>query len=391
MTVFGLTPQGFVAKSFADIRAGFEARQRAQIDANINTSASSLVGNFNAIYGDEAAELWELAQAVFDSQDPAAATDEAQDAVCEITGTFREDVKKSTVTLTLNLNAGVFVPAGSIVSVLGSPTKRFVTLVDVTNSGGAPANVQVATEAETAGPVVANAGTLTVIVSAVTGWNTVTNAADAVLGANVETSSDLRIRREEELDALGTSPNEAIRADILRDVKNVTACYVAQNVDDITDIHGVPPHSVEAIVVGGADADIAKQIWLSTAGGIRTAGNTTVVVTDSQGYPQTIKFTRPTLVPIYQWIQVEGDGTATILSADVKAKAISVSHDPDDDVVSNRILSRVFALPGVFDARINISFAPIVAYDPLMHDTVLGIGLREAAFFDTANIETEIA
>src|SRR5262249_36114068 len=86
----------------------------------------------------------------------------------------------------------------------------------------------VACEAVDTGPLPAPAGTLTVIDTPVAGLSSVTNAADAILGRNQETDSELRIRREEELRAAGKGTVDAIRA-LLLEVLNVVQAKVLQN------------------------------------------------------------------------------------------------------------------------------------------------------------------
>lgn len=63
------------------------------------------------------------------------------------------------------------------------------------------------------------------------------------------------------------------------------------------------PKSFEAVVQGGSDEDIANKIWLTKPAGIQTFGNTSFAITDSQGDPQTINFSRP--IPIYIWVDVD--------------------------------------------------------------------------------------
>lgn len=66
---------------------------------------------------------------------------------------------------------------------------------------------------------------------------------------------------------------------------------------------GPPPHSIEAVVYGWArSSDVAQQIFRRKAAGIQTYGSTTVAVLSSSGVTYNIKFSRPTLVPV--WIKV---------------------------------------------------------------------------------------
>ena len=67
---------------------------------------------------------------------------------------------------------------------------------------------------------------------------------------------------------------------------------------------GSPPHSIEAVVVGGNPQDIGATIWPTHAGGSTTYGTQAVTVNDSQGIPHIMRFNRPTEVPIHLQIKV---------------------------------------------------------------------------------------
>ena len=88
---------------------------------------------------------------------------------------------RSQVTATVTGVAGTGLPAKSVAETAGGA--QFQTVSDVTLS---PAGVPVEMEAVDAGPVEAAAGTLTRIVTVVSGWETVTNPAAATVGRSPE-------------------------------------------------------------------------------------------------------------------------------------------------------------------------------------------------------------
>lgn len=300
---YGLTSTGFEAKGADTIADELAAAQRASpaLGAAWVTSAESPSGQLNAIMAAKLADIWELAGVVYRSRDPRFASFTGLDSVCGLTGTTRRAATKGTVTLTLTVAAGRTIPAGSVAHVDGQPSNRWVTLADAVNSGGSPTTVAVSAEAESAGLYVANAGTITVIATPVTGWTAVTNAADAVSGAAAESDPVLRSRRERELFAGGTSPVDAIRAALSR-VSGVSVAEVAENPSNVFD-GLMPPHSIEAIVQGGTDAAVAKALWGAKAGGVELYSSadtpTEVEITDAGGFTRTVVFTRPAAVNCY--------------------------------------------------------------------------------------------
>ena len=65
---------------------------------------------------------------------------------------------------------------------------------------------------------------------------------------------------------------------------------------------GRPPHSIEVVVDGGDETEIAKQILNKKAGGISTFGSVEKTLPGLYGEEITIRFNRPTYVKV--WFRV---------------------------------------------------------------------------------------
>ncbi len=98
-----------------------------------------------------------------------------------------------------------------------------------------------------------------------------------------------------------------------------------QNIGDLTNADGLPPHSVEVLVQNGTDADIALAVWKSVGAGTAMYGNQTTVITDTQGNSQTVKWSRPTAVPIYVTATVYYDASQWPASSDATVAQAAVS------------------------------------------------------------------
>jgi hypothetical protein len=124
-----------------------------------------------------------------------------------------------------------------------------------------------------------------------------------------ETDAQLRIRRRQELADAGQTTEAAIRA-ALSKLPGVVGVRIFSNRSSVAQavlplgagLGTRPPHSVEAVVLGGADADVANTVWQNLPAGIASAGGTSVGVTDEEGNPQTVLFSRP--VPVNLWVRV---------------------------------------------------------------------------------------
>ena len=67
-------------------------------------------------------------------------------------------------------------------------------------------------------------------------------------------------------------------------VLGVTRYRVYDNDTNMTDKNGIPGHSIAAIVEGGADKDIAEQIYLRKGPGGGTYGNAAISYTTESGF-----------------------------------------------------------------------------------------------------------
>ena len=164
---------------------------------------------------------------------------------------------------------------------------------------GSPFNFK----ADTVGALSPNIGSITQIVTSYAGWDSVENNVAAVVGRDAETDISLRQRWGASVYDRASAMVEAIRAALIQ-TDGVTFAIVYENDTDTTDSDGRPPHSIEAVVAGGNPQDIGATIWRTHAGGITTYGTQAVTVNDSQGIPHTMRFNRPTEVPIYLQITV---------------------------------------------------------------------------------------
>lgn len=428
-----------------DFKAAYGESLGSEPDGSI--PAETKIGQFIGIHAADLADLWELGEDVYHARDPDACEDAAQDALCAITGTQRNGARKSTAVLTATGDPGTVLPITRVVSVQGTKT-RFDTLAGATlvaaavwaattaqavgdrvvsdtpekiyeattagttgmtaptGTGSAivdgtvtwryvglgSASVDVNVQAEEAGAFAAVAGTMTVIETPVTGWKTAVNLLDATVGALVESNAALRIRRENELQGNSLGTLNAIRANVLRvgqgGANPVTACTVFQNTTMVTNADGLPPKSVEVLALGGDDPAIFQEVFDSVDAGIETYGNQTGTVTDTAGNPWTVKFSRPTLKPIYIEVDLQKiDGTYP-LDGDDQVKLAIVEqlkfpgHSFGTDVTAWQVSSVVDKILGVFDVTdVRIGLAP----GPVGSARIM-IGVRELATFDTSRI-----
>lgn len=157
-------------------------------------------------------------------------------------------------------------------------------------------------ETLTVGDVDLPDSTITEIKTAVPGLIAVNNLIPRIAGNLQESDAELRASYAAKIFQRSSRMNDSIRAAILQNVQGVEFCEVQDNPTNDWDEYDRPPHSVEAVVSGGDNNEIAEQILNTKAGGISSYGNTEVDLKLNSGETLTIRFTRPVL--LYVWFRV---------------------------------------------------------------------------------------
>lgn len=385
----GVTSQGFTKKTIEEIKAEIEDEQLSTIDPALNLSSNQPLAQANAIFAKKAAEIWELAEVAYNGFDRDSAEGRLLDNVGSLVGTPREAARKSEVTCTVNVNAGFSAAAGTMMAnVTGQASVKFVNKSTVSSVGGG--DVTAIFEAVDYGPVVANAGTLTQITSPVTGWNSITNPTDAVIGALEEADTAYRQRQDDELAAGGASTVDAIRVDLLQ-VNGVQQAYVFENTSLTTDDTGLPGKAIEAVIYDGAipaadDEEIAQAIWDTKPSGAETYGTDSATAIDSAGNERVVNFSRASLVNVYVKLTLTIDSRLFPSNGnDLVKEAVAVNGNLlnlGDDVYVLAVGSWALKVPGVLDAvvRVGLTASPSGTSN-------LSITGRQIARFDTSRVE----
>lgn len=300
MVDYGITPTGFNRKRLNQLLEELNDEIKSVFGENFNVSPESPDGQINGIISESNANLWELAEEAYNAFNPSAATGSTLSNLVQLNGITRLAATFSRVQLTITGVPGTVIPISSLVST-SDTGDIFATEASITLDGGG--NGVVFASATVTGPIIALSGTVTGIETPITGWNTVTNSADATLGTEVESDSQLRARRERSISRDAQAVVDSIFAAVAN-IDGVTQTVVLENDTDTTDANGIPPHSFQVVVVGGDDTEIADTIWLKKPAGILAFGTTTVEILDSQGLPHNISFSRPTLVDIYVEVDI---------------------------------------------------------------------------------------
>jgi hypothetical protein len=236
------------------------------------------------------------------------------------------------------------------------------------------------------------------ILDTVVGWSDVgafESTEQPIDGHAVETDAALRSRAEVEAFRRGQGPLKAIEASI-RSVTGVTYARVYENRTLVTDSDGIPGKAINAVVEGGADADVAEAIFLSRSAGAEVYGtDVTEDVVDDWGFSHAMAFDRVDDVPI--WIRA----TLTTSTSEetpppdiedtVDALLLEFAEEQfgiGDDVLPWRLAAvvHVGGYPGIDDVLIELSDDGVS-----WQTTKYAIGIRERATFTAGNTSVVIA
>lgn len=340
---------------------------------------------------------------------------------------------------------------------------------------------------ENFGEIAAPIGSLTEILTPISGWQSLTNLKAGVTGRDIETDAELRLRRLNSIRVLGAATVEAIRARLLQEVSGVTQALVFENrtmteediliifsadlvtgnqitftvngtplptitftsthlntmqlievqLEGVTGINSVTvggtgnrtltvemdqgyeititnsgvsggasqadvntqggrfPKSFEAVVQGGTDEDVAEKIWETKPAGIQTFGNTSFTITDSQGDPQVMNFSRPT--PIYIWVTVDltlydeetfpNNGVTLVEQAIVDyGNTLQIG----EDVLFQRVLCQIFNVTGIASGSMQIASTLNEGDSPSFGTSDIDIGENEIAIFSLNRTDAEV-
>lgn len=209
-------------------------------------------------------------------------------------------------------------------------------------------------------------GAITKIVTAPTGFLSCTNLCGYVAGRLLETDVELRQSYVDKIFSRSSRMTDSIRSAILANCAGVTAAQVYENRTNETDSEGRPPHSVEAVVDGGSNSDIAEQILATVSAGITTYGSVSVDVPGEDDDMIEVCFNRPTY--IYCWFKM----TLTIS----KASAVPANYA---ELVETAIVDAMSQVENGEDV------VPQQQFLPAIYEQVPGISYIDVAIYTTTS------
>lgn len=282
----------------------FKEKDRPLLNTDPETPQGQIIDSQVATVNQKDSEVLYLAQQF----DPRTAEGRFQNALAEIYFIKRKPAINSYAMCTINGRAGTQIDAGALIESAIDGTQwsldQNVTI---------PANETITAKFTCLanGAISASSGTLTKIVTTVTGWDTVTNAT-AIVGSLEESQSAFEQRRKDSVSLNARSTVNAVYANVAQ-CDGVIAVYAVdnkKNISETIDNYTLTPHSIFVSVIGGENEDIAKAIYNNLSAGCDYNGNTSVDITNEySGAVETVKFYRPDVFNIFVKVQIQNSAS----------------------------------------------------------------------------------
>ena len=341
----GLTSSGFVPETYKNIKARIEGKLET-LNPGFDFSPESPDGQLISIMTYELFQAWAQLNNVYNSYNPTVASGAALRNIGLITGIPFGAASKSYATLETQGTVGTIIPALSLVS--DADGNEFYSAFEV----AIPSNIQVVSKES--GVLDVSAGSVTTIVTPVTGWTGITQLLDGNSGTTAQTQQQYRNSRQRTVMRNSVSIADAMQANLHE--LGIDQATVFNNDSNAT-VSGVPANTIEVTVGEISPAitdDMIAQVILSTNSmGCSTFGTTTVAITDTQGVSHNISFTKATQFDVQMAINI------TFLDPDFAGaeesiKAALIAHVNSLEAGADVVWSRLFQYITAFgEAQIN--------------------------------------
>ena len=355
---YGITTKGFNIRDYNSIEnyVGDKLRSEDKFGADIDFSDQSTLYQISAPFMELISELWELSQQIFYSASPKYAEGVPLTATGKYIGIGRKQPYTASGIETFSGDPGTIIEQYYKISTESG-------VVFKTDQGGiidSTGHIDLPITADLPG-VTGNVqpNTITNIINPIRGLSSITNAEVTSKGQDEETDIDFRNKYASSTAIASGNTLDAIKAKLLN-LTGVQDVQIEEN-DEDTEQNGIPAHSFECFIYGGANEEIAQAIFDKRPGGIKAFGSIVVDITDTQGKVFHIGFSRPTSIPI--WFKITktidnsvypNDGDTQMLNAILEyMQSIKLG----EDIIVYKIISLIsnLNLDGLLDIKVELS------------------------------------
>lgn len=290
-----LDATGISVPDYSDIFTNLQNAYLQIYGTDSDLDPDSLDGQLLAIFAQAVSDCDNAAQDVYNAFGLNSAQGAGLSSLVKLVGVRRNVAGFSTDELTIVGTANTTtITGGQVGDNLGQGTIwNLPSTVNIPGSG----TVTVTITNTQSGNATFAPGEITTILTPTFGWQSATNIGPAVAGAPVQEDAELRTTATNAVGGPASTILESIFAAI-DNVANVTRFTVYENDTDVNDANGQGPHSIYAVIQGGALQDIVNAIGQTKSPGTTTLGTSSGTFIDQNGVPDVIRFYPLTLVVV---------------------------------------------------------------------------------------------
>ena len=209
------------------------------------------------------------------------------------------------------------------------------------------------------GKVVLPNGVVRKLVNNIAGFSSVTNLLEPSYGRKQETDIELRQSYLAKSALRSNTMLGSIASELMNNIEGVESASGYENPTNTPDERGLPPHSIEIIVEGGAEEEIASAILNRKAGGIQTFGKVAVDLPGVDGEPVTVRFNRPEY--LYTWLKVILHGDASRLPVNYAALTIAALTEYGATFIAGTNMLTQLLHEGIYQRVAGVTYVEILS------------------------------
>lgn len=305
-----ITAAGLQVDTLADITQGLISGYKGIYGQDINVDQNSPDGQTIGIYAQSVEDLLEFLVSINNGFDPDQAIGAILDERCAINNVQRQggtytvqpiDITVTTTVTLQGLDANYNSPTASAYTVQDGSGNQFLLATTATLTAGTHT---IDFRAQLIGAVNVPVDTITIPVTIVQGVALVNNSSSPIsVGQAQETDAQLRVRRAASVANATTGFLNGLQAALLA-LPGVTEARVYNNPTGET-VNTMLPHSIWAVVTGGAASDIGNTIYNRASGGCNMNGDQTFSIITPAGALFLAQWDNPVAVPMFIQFQIK--------------------------------------------------------------------------------------
>ncbi|SIP74137.1 conserved hypothetical protein [Xenorhabdus innexi] len=370
-----ITDTGIVIEQLSAIHQRLEDGFRRIYGEDINLDADSPDGQIIGLFSQELANINQVIAFIAQMLDPYHATGSWLEQRAMYAGLVRRGAEFSYLNaVIITGQAGITIPAGTVLT--DENRIRWVTLTETTLNHNGSAQVQL--QSQELGAFALQSHKELQLETVIVGVDKAVTTKEADIGNEEETDGNFLLRFMRSHSINNHDDRQGIEAALL-DLPDVRQARVYENFTSQTDNNGVPAHSMNAVVIGGKNEDIARAILRKKVGGCGLMGKIECTF-DYSGAQRTVRFDRAERVDIRVKVIIERiNGFQDIDTEGIKQSLADTGFAIGESVYAMRLTCRVNTVSGFYIKSITVNEADSAR-----------IGVRQCAQIQPEQVEVLI-